>query len=100
MAGGPGIVVAIGGSAEGLGYFDVFEYPERVRDQDSDGVVGTDQVGDHGPVVDAHEPDIQPGLVLIGDARLVQAYHALILFAGPHRDDRSGMPVSDGDLVT
>src|SRR3954452_22239839 len=78
---------------------DVLENAEGVGDQDGRGVVGADEVLDDGLVVDAHETHRQAGLVLVGDPRLVQADHALLLFAEPHDEDRGGGVGVHRDLV-
>src|SRR6266516_7984040 len=78
---------------------DVLQDAEGVGDQHGGRVVGADQVGHDRLVVDAHEPDRQARLVLVGNAGLVQAYHALVLLAGPHDQDRGGAAGADRQLV-
>src|SRR5581483_10366700 len=70
-----------------------------VGHQDGDRVVGADQVGDDRLLVDAHEAHVEPGLVFVGDAGLVQADHALVVLAGAQHQDRGGVPAVDRDLV-
>jgi hypothetical protein len=51
--------------------FNVFEDTECVGDEDGYGVVGADEVGDDPFLVDAHESDVEAGLVFVGDTGLM-----------------------------
>src|SRR6185437_1791394 len=57
---------------------DALQDGERVGDEHRDRVVGADQIRDDRLLVDAHEPDGQARLDLVGDAGLVQADDALL----------------------
>src|SRR5437660_6346786 len=61
---------------------DGLQHAQRVRDQHRHPEVGADQVRDDRLLGDAHEPDVQAGLVLVGDPHLVQADHAPVVLAG------------------
>ena len=87
------------GSGPGSGDVDVLQDADGVRDEDRGRVVGGDQVPDDRLVADAHEADVQAGLVLVRDAGLVQADDALAVLAGAHREDRGGVAVRDRDLA-
>jgi hypothetical protein len=78
---------------------DVLQDPRRVRHEDRQRVVGRDEVVDDRGGVDAHEADVQSGLVLLRDAGLVEADDALVGLAGAQRDDAAGVVTGHRDLA-